>query len=385
MKVLFFFHETGRHNGSWKSAHNLLIGLRNAGINLLVITPDRHELFEDLVDEGFQAKAVKIVWNNDERNNSFKYHLYRFPFNVRRMVLSAFWWVRVSKIIKKYKPDIIHTNSSVFYLSYDIAKFFNIPHVWHIREYGDKDFNIDITPTMRRFADGYSSYVCIAKDLQSSRGLSNNPASVVIYNGILNESSICFEKEKSDYFLFVGSLGLGKGIKDIIDTWREFYRTIRKDFKLVIVGGSESEIRYWKNYIGNSSTQNYNIDFIGKRDDALDIMKKARAVLMASYNEAFGRVTAEAMFCGALVIGRNTAGTREQFDNGVEISGNEIGLRFTDNKELLQCLSTVASMDEETYSTYIQRAQFTVKRLYTNEVYVSSIVNIYRSLLASNR
>lgn len=40
------------------------------------------------------------------------------------------------------------------------------------------------------------------------------------------------------------------------------------------------------------------------------------ALIVPSPFEAFGLITAEAMFNKCLVIGRDTAGTKEQFDNG---------------------------------------------------------------------
>ena len=45
-------------------------------------------------------------------------------------------------------------------------------------------------------------------------------------------------------------------------------------------------------------------------------MSKALALFVPSSFEGFGFITVEAMFCGCLVIGRNTGGTKEQFDNG---------------------------------------------------------------------
>lgn len=45
-------------------------------------------------------------------------------------------------------------------------------------------------------------------------------------------------------------------------------------------------------------------------------MNRATALIVPSPFEAFGLITAEAMFNKCLVIGKDTAGTKEQFDNG---------------------------------------------------------------------
>lgn len=57
-------------------------------------------------------------------------------------------------------------------------------------------------------------------------------------------------------------------------------------------------------------------------------MSKAQALIVASRFEGFGFITTEAMWNDCLVIGKNIAGTKEQFDNGVAETGHEIGLRF---------------------------------------------------------
>ena len=59
-------------------------------------------------------------------------------------------------------------------------------------------------------------------------------------------------------------------------------------------------------------------------------------LIVPSIFEGFGFITAEGMANGCVVLGRNTAGTKEQFDNGVKMTGKEIGVRFIDDNEMLQ-------------------------------------------------
>ena len=383
MRVLFFLHETGAHNGAWKSAYNLLCGLRDKGIDLCIITPDRQELYKILKKEDFRVISVKVVWNNRLLDDTLSYKIERIPYDFRRKVLSIFWWIRVSRIIKSFHPDIIHTNSSVFYLSYDIAKYYKIPHVWHIREYGGKDFNLDLYPTERRINENISNYICIAKDLERDKGLYGNPKSQVVYNGILSTNRITHNSTKDNYFLFVGSLVSGKGIKDILDAWH-LYKKRNKDsnYVLKIAGGKKTEIENWQKYIDTIGAQNDEIEFLGIRDDVYSLMSHCKSLIMGSYFEAFGRVTAEAMFCGSLVIGRDTAGTKEQFDNGVFVTGKEIGLRFHDVNSLTAQIEKVATMGCKEYDEFIDRAQKTVAQLYSNEAYVDGVLRVYHSIIS---
>ena len=383
MRVLFILHETGEHSGAWKSARLLLQGLRENHIDCLVLAPDKKELYSELVSNGYRVKAIKIVWNNTKNESSFRYRLSRIPYDIRRIILSQIWFVRVLLIVKRFRPDIIHSNSSVFYLGYDMAKFLNIPHVWHIREFGDLDFNLDISKTRKRLNEHISYNICIARCIQQYRGLCDDPRTTVIYNGILSERELKFITKKDQYFLYVGSLGEGKGIKDIIDAWIALKMEDKdKDFTLRIVGGHENEIIKWGKYISEVSECDPSIVFLGMRNDVGEIMSHARALIVASYSEAFGRVTAESMFNGTVVVGRDTAGTKEQFDNGVAITGGEIAYRFHDLDSLKTCLLLVAKLESKDYETIVRRAQRVVPALYSTEACVNNVLGFYHRIIS---
>ncbi len=96
-------------------------------------------------------------------------------------------------------------------------------------------------------------------------------------------------------------------------------------------------------------------------------MKTAKALIVPSFHEGFGRITAEAMFNGCLVIGRNTAGTKEQFDNGLRIAGREIGVRFTDVNSLADAIGYVSKLSDCEYSEMALMAQNVVQQLYSIE------------------
>ncbi len=72
-----------------------------------------------------------------------------------------------------------------------------------------------------------------------------------------------------------------------------------------------------------------------------DLMNRATALIVPSPFEAFGLITAEAMFNKCLVIGKDTAGTKEQFDNGQRKYNKEIALRFTNEQQLTTHLTDI--------------------------------------------
>ena len=110
-------------------------------------------------------------------------------------------------------------------------------------------------------------------------------------------------------------------------------------------------------------------------------MRNATAVVVPSVFEAFGRVMAEAEFQGCLVIGRDTGGTHEQFENGVKLCGREIGLRYKTVDELASRLKEVTTQCHEYYYEMRQNAFNVVNKLYSIETNVETILSFYENIL----
>ena len=84
-----------------------------------------------------------------------------------------FNFIAVSKIAKtaaKYGIDIVHTNVSVCSIGFRVSRKLNVPHIYHIREYADKDFGLYYIPTrniyLRQLTARNSYNICITKDIQ---------------------------------------------------------------------------------------------------------------------------------------------------------------------------------------------------------------------------
>ncbi|MBR3918769.1 MAG: glycosyltransferase, partial [Clostridia bacterium] len=101
-------------------------------------------------------------------------------------------------------------------------------------------------------------------------------------------------------------------------------------------------------------------------------------------SEGFGLITAEAMFNKCLVVGNNNTGTKEQFDNGVEITGQEIGLRFNTSEELSDIMFNISSNGRNFYGHLIENAHRTVNQLYTVSNNGMAVYNYYKSIINKN-
>ena len=121
------------------------------------------------------------------------------------------------------------------------------------------------------------------------------------------------------------------------------------------------------------------IDFLGNRDDIYELMRGAEALVVPSRFEGFGFTTAEAMYNRCLVIGKDTAGTKEQFDNGLKMTGSEIGIRFNNVRELTDSLFMVQHADGS-FEDMKDKAYKVVTRMYTVERYAEQIEKYYETV-----
>jgi glycosyltransferase involved in cell wall biosynthesis len=120
----------------------------------------------------------------------------------------------------------------------------------------------------------------------------------------------------------------------------------------------------------------HRVNFLGYRTDVNEIMSKAAALVVPSLSEGFGFITAEAMFNGCLVIGNNTAGTKEQFENW-----DNIGLPYSGHQDLVDTLKTVVDNGIEFYFQMILRGQAISSSLYSQEQSSKSVYHLYNSII----
>ena len=110
-------------------------------------------------------------------------------------------------------------------------------------------------------------------------------------------------------------------------------------------------------------------------------MANATALLVPSYYEGFGFITVEAMLNKTLVLGRNVAGTKEQFDNGLYITGKEIGIRFNSTKELSEVILQVCTNNPSIFRNMVESAYKVVMDNYTIEKNTEQIYHVYNQVL----
>lgn len=385
MKVLYILHETTMFSGANKSFLNLCNYIRTTDIEPIVVCPDNNGIASFLKGNGITVITTPYTYDIRPKTDSLQNLLLFLPRLLKRKLLNRIAINKLTNITRPIKPQIIHSNTSVINVGFGIAQKLNIPHITHIREYGDKDHRMHIYGLKKRFSHSLSYAISITRDILNYRGLSDNPRAKVIYNGIIPSKSIRYNPEKSPFFLYAGRIDKTKGIAELIDAYIEYSRISKYILDLKIAGDYSKEYqKILKDKLQekiNISGIRDNVKWLGERNDINDLMFKTTATIIPSYFEGFGRVMPEAIGNGSLVIARNTAGSKEQFDNGLNQTDNEIGLRFNTVVELADILKKISENDFKSFESTINNAQETVRQLYTNEISGEQILEFYKQII----
>lgn len=365
--------------GSNVSLKNSILGLLKKDIKAWVVVPDRET---KTYFESFNVPVEQIHFEADYwpfLNNPYDY-LKFIPRLLIKVFKNTYARQKLRGIVSRFNPDIIHTNISTIQLGCKIARRMNIQHVWHIREYNTQDFGYKPIPTLRslkhKLSDSYS--IAISKDIFSFYNLSHDRCRI-IYNGVMATNDIPPRLENKGFFLYVGGITQGKGVDNLVSAFVQFLKK-KPHYTLLLAGSGPSYfVDRLKRFVSANQLQD-NISFLGRSEDVYTLMASARALIVPSLSEAFGRITAEAMFCHCPVVGYNNAGTKEQFDNGLLLTNNEIGYRYNSEEELINILSLLTDSDFNT-DDIVNRAYNTAIKLYSIESNVENIYNFYREIL----
>lgn len=379
MKVLYLINTTVM-GGANISFINLIKGMYKRSIDCYVIYPD------EVVDKDFDKQIspyVKGMYHANLKNYFHSINDNKMKKSIRNSKLyqDLKHYVEdqdLNNIVKKVNPDIIHTNVGVLQGGYRVSRKFNIPHVWHLREYQTKDFLWEIEPSKSKFIEmlkhGY--VVAITQDILKYFNLQNYSKAEVIYNGCFSKSDISLTMPKDKFFLCCSRISPEKGYDDVINAYSEFYKK-NPEYKLLIAGfGDPLYIEKLKKMAQEKGCLR-GIKFLGfkNRKDIKQLMSSATALIVASRFEGFGRMTAEAAFYGCLVIGHNTGGTKEilQKTGGITYVGGASKLEHAMEKAI--------SYNIGKYKSIVKRAQSVAVEKFSNEQYVNEVLKLYKSIL----
>ena len=317
MNVLYVATYEGLSGASY-SLLGMICELREKGVNPFVILLKDGKLRQKLEENNIPYLIVRgYPWViASDRKTKFRDKL----FWIAKKIMNYLADKKVETIIRKKQIDVIHINAFTAAVGVNAAKKTGIPCIWHIREFVEEDLKKEFWNKKKSLF--YLSKADIAIAISESvynKFKAESPKSniVVVYNGVPNREYLRIRDQEilnNDVVnvLIPGRIDPGKGHEELIDAIELLVKKEKANVHLKIAGVSQS--KEYGNYIKEkvrASDLDNNIEFLGYRDDLPDLYKKADIVVVASRAEAFGRVTVEAMMAGCLVIGADTAGTKE--------------------------------------------------------------------------
>ena len=223
----------------------------------------------------------------------------------------------------------------------------------------------------KKMKQKHNHCIAITKSVYQYYNLSDEK-DTQIYDGVFSEKyALNISSVKDNYLLYVGDLSKNKGIIDTINA----FEIIADEFPFIELWLVGNDLIKISNIIKNSKFKK-RIKILGFRTDVYDLMSKAKALLVPSYYEGFGFTVVEGMMNGCIVIGRDIAGIKEQFDNGYFCVGKEIGLRFHNQQEYINHLRNVCKSSLNEYIGMIENSQYAINR-YTIEENAKEIMDFY--------
>lgn len=344
MKVAFLTHYTKLY-GANRSLLNLIDGLKTYEVLPYVISPSEGDITDALRTRDVPVEIFPIQWWMSKKpyftKNLFKYanrYLYSKRQAFKRLYVNLRLLQPLVESLRRQEIDVVYTNSSVIPSGAIAAKLLGIPHLWHMREFGNLDYGLYSdwgTAIHKEIMNLSDAFIAISEAI-CNHLLSNfaKERVHVIYNGIASEAQfehLYYINQQREYhqqtytFALVGLIHPCKGQEIAI---RSLSLVVKKfpTTRLIIVGsGDTTELQQ----LASSLDLENNIEFWGYVEDPYTVYQIADAVLMCSRNEAMGRVTAEAMAACRPVIGYDNAGTSEL------IKHEETGLLYKGDHEAL--------------------------------------------------
>lgn len=386
MNVAYILSATTRYGGGTKSFLTLLDGAMSHGITPTLVVPDREGIYEDFKARGFDVIVLNYRYSIYPYLQTLKDYLFFLPRLLMRKLLNWRASRQLASLLASRHIDLVHTNVSVIDIGFRAARSLGIPHLYHLREYADKDFGMHYFPSKAAFYRSidkpWSYTVCITKDIQRHHRQMGCPHSRVIYDAVLlSPPPLTFTPTKS-FFLFAGRIDASKGLDILLQAYAEADVTIP-----LYVAGEVRDTAYFQSqqrFVTEHQLHD-RVKFLGQVEDLPALMRQALAIIIPSRFEGFGRCMPEAMCYGCLAIGYNTGGTKEQLDNGYQLEHEEIGLRFETIGELSDQLRKVASSSPNAFRHYVERAYHTVCQLYSLEAHSAAIFQYYREIVDTEK
>lgn len=379
-RILFVSH-SAELAGSERSLLELIQGIDRDRFTPLVILPYHGDLTAKLQAIEVPTTLVPHVrWFHDKGPSLLSPQ--RYLSTGFRIALNAVCATLTAARFRN-RVDAVYTNTSTRPLGGAISKRLAIPNVWHIREsVDDLGWKFDLGgERVYRFIEANSrTIICNSQyiKMQLQPKLPERDLQVV-YNGPVSRDEI---QDPSTYhqadpkICFAGALTPNKGVEDVIRVAAAL-KAGGINVPVSICGSGERNYQVFLHRLASRLDVADQIDWLGKVDDVMAIMRKHPFAIVPSRAESFGRVAIEAMASGCLTFATRVGGIPEI------IHHTENGFLYQPgNIDMLARQIKSACLEQIPTSKIRQRAFLTIAKKFSREAYVQSMNSVFESLFA---
>ncbi|MGD2118985.1 MAG: glycosyltransferase family 4 protein [Chromatiales bacterium] len=326
-KILFVSHSCLSY-GAERSLEALVIALDSSSMfQPTVLLPCKNGyLYKTLTDQGIPVIVYPYFdWISSKR---------KYVFGIAGFLVNYLGARLLANKLKCDGFELVYSNSLATQFGTLLAMKLNRPHIWHIREFICEDLDKKFAPGIRYVKEIVEKST--AHIIYNSKAVSNKFSklfsgvdSSVIYNGFSFGDYESFTDRyakrvgnKSDIGLvIVGNVRYEKGQHYVIRCVHELRNRGLKVFLKIVGKGKSEYIGKLKKECGTLGVSEY-VEFVGGVDNPLKYFEEAAVSIVASSNEAFGRVVVESCSVGCPVVVSDSGGLMEIIRHG------ETGLVF---------------------------------------------------------
>ncbi|MDJ0661183.1 MAG: glycosyltransferase [Crocosphaera sp.] len=386
MNVVFLTHYSDLY-GANLGLINLIDGLKKYNINCHVIFPKKGKIGKELKLRNIPFAMIPIeCWIDMPRRS--KNPSKKIYWKLQRLLKNIQLIPELTKVIKTWEADIIYTNSAVINIGLVVAKLLKIPHIWHIKEFVDRDYNFKFDWGKKLFQYSVKNSEAVITMSQALTDYHFKEISIpslhIIYDGIAFQSNFDdwyqlshpypFDENQVYTFALVGKIYPQKGHEIAIKAIKILAKQYQ-NIRLIIVGSGEKNYETYLKQLTNELQISDKVEFWGYLNDPFKAYFASDAVLMCSASEGMGRVTIEAMATCRPVIGYDNAGTSELIEHEVT------GLLYQNNEPETLAVCMENFIDNVSWSQGLgQNGWKIAKEKYSIENFVQQVYQVLSSL-----
>lgn len=316
-----FFSHSGGLGGSERSLLAIIDELIALHVECFVVLPHDGPLRKELRQRNLEHSIIDYAWWCDQNELTKREKNQRNIHSLKQLALAQ-------NSLDNWNADIVFTNSITIPWGVIYSRLSHKPHILHIREFGDLDFDLKF------FADYRTSVSFLCQN--SEFVLTNSKATLQHFKTIISDTKMeyvypsvqipdqdeltiaapVFQNPAALKLILSGAVTAAKGQLDAVKAI-PILNTNNIPTELILLG-SLNDTQYVEQvrfHIARKELHNQ-VHLAGFSAHPLPYVAQADVILVCSRNEAFGRTTVEALGLKKIVVGANTGGTKELIKNG---------------------------------------------------------------------